>query len=79
MASVPSPAVVKRIIVSTAENIGAPADQQGAGLLDAYQAVEAAASYPGTSKTSSGTAILKGSTQLNAVGEPGSNQTFTER
>ena len=76
--SVPSPAVVKRIIVSTAENIGAPADQQGAGLLDAYQAVEAAASYPGTSAPSSGTAILKGSTQLNAVGEPGSDQTFTD-
>ncbi len=76
--SVPSPAVVKRIIVSTAEDIAAPAEQQGAGLLDAYQAVLAAASYPGTSAPSRGTSILKSSTQLNAVGQPGSDQTLTE-
>ena len=41
----PSPAVVKQIIVSTAENINAPADQQGAGMIDAYEAVLAAKSY----------------------------------
>ena len=41
----PSPAVVKQIIVSTAENINAPADQQGAGMIDAYAAVLAAKSY----------------------------------
>ena len=76
--SAPSPAMVKRIIVSTAENIAAPADQQGAGLLDAYQAVKAAASYPGASVRPSGTAVLKSSTQLNAVGQPGSRQQFTE-
>ena len=46
----PSPATVKRIIVSTAQNIGAPGDQQGAGLLDAYQAVLAAASYHGRTR-----------------------------
>jgi len=72
----PSPAVVKQIIVSTAQNINAPADQQGAGLLDAYQAVLAAASYH-VSKPR-GHAILDSATQLNAVGQPGTTEHFTE-
>ncbi len=62
----PSPAVVKQIIVSTAENIDAPANQQGAGLIDAYQAVLAAASYHAVKRA--GHAILESATQLNAVG-----------
>ncbi len=74
----PTPAVVKQIIVSTAEDINAPGDQQGAGLLDAYQAVRAASSYPGTTAHPGGTAILKRSTQLNAVGQPGSMQRLSE-
>jgi hypothetical protein len=72
----PSPAVVKQIIVSTAENINAPGDQQGAGLIDAYAAVLAAKSYH-VSKTT-GHALLKSATQLNAVGEPGTTEKFTE-
>ena len=74
----PTPAVVKQIIVSTAEDINAPGNQQGAGLLDAYQAVRAASSYPGTTVHPTGTAILKRSTQLNAVGQPGSMQRLSE-
>ncbi len=72
----PSPAVVKQIIVSTAENINAPADQQGAGLIDAYAAVLAAKSYH-VSKTT-GHALLASATQLNAVGAPGTTEQFTE-
>jgi hypothetical protein len=72
----PSPAVVKQIIVSTAENIDAPANQQGAGMIDAYQAVLAAASYH-LSKPK-GHAILESATQLNAVGQPGATEHFTE-
>jgi hypothetical protein len=72
----PSPAVVKQIIVSTAENIDAPADQQGAGMIDAYQAVLAARSYHSTKPA--GHAILASSTQLNAVGHPGTTENFTE-
>jgi hypothetical protein len=74
----PTPAVVKQIIVSTAEDIAAPADQQGAGLLDAYQAVEAAASYPGATAHPTGTALLDSATQLNAVGQPGTSQKLSD-
>ena len=65
----PSPAVVKKIIVSTAQDISAPAEQQGAGLVDAYQAVLAARSYPGPrTQAKKGHAILESATQLNAIG-----------
>jgi hypothetical protein len=73
----PSPATVKQIIVSTAEDISAPGEQQGAGLLDAYAAVQAAASYPGSSQVS-GHALLDSSTQLNAVAPVSTPQTFSE-
>ena len=72
----PSPAVVKQIIVSTAQNIDAPADQQGAGMIDAYQAVLAAASYHKSKPT--GHAILVSPTQLNAVGQPGTTEHLAE-
>lgn len=74
----PSPAVVKKIIVSTAQDIAAPADQQGAGLVDAYQAVRAAASYAGASTAAVGNAVLDSATQLNAVAQPGTGVRFEE-
>ena len=77
----PSPAVVKRIILSTAQDISAPADQQGAGLVDAYQAVLAARSYPGVGRTQSrkGHAILDSATQINAVGATSHAEHLTEK
>lgn len=74
----PTPAVVKKIIVSTAQNIDAPAEQQGAGMVDAYQAVLAARSYRGSTKHAKGSSILKSATQLNAVGQKGATQHFSE-
>jgi hypothetical protein len=73
----PSPAVVKQIIVSTAENINAPGEQQGAGMIDAYAAVLAAKSYH--VKKTAGHTILASATQLNAVGRPGATEKFTEK
>jgi subtilisin family serine protease len=71
----PSPAVVKQIIASTASDIGAPAEQQGAGLIDAYKAVEAAESYQSTAV---GRTLLASSSQLNATGPAGTPQTLTD-
>lgn len=47
----PTPAMIKDILTSTATNIDAPADQQGAGLLNVYAAVKAAQQMPGTTYT----------------------------
>ncbi|HUA41371.1 MAG TPA: hypothetical protein VMA32_07395 [Streptosporangiaceae bacterium] len=74
----PTPAVVKQIIVSTAQNIDAPAEQQGAGMIDAYQAVLAARSYSGSTKGAAGNSILKSATQLNAAGQPGASEQLSE-
>lgn len=41
----PSPALVKQILVSTATDVSAPAEQQGSGLLNVLAAVRAATTY----------------------------------
>jgi hypothetical protein len=50
----PTPAMVKEILTSTAADIGAPADQQGSGLLDVDAAVKAAQQEPGTTLSHKG-------------------------
>jgi hypothetical protein len=71
--SSPTPAQVKQILTSTATDIGAPSDQQGAGLLNVYAAVLAARQMPGTSQpNSSPPELVDTPTQLDVQGASGS-------
>ena len=74
----PTPALVRQILLSTADDIGAPADQEGTGLVDAYQAVLAAASAPGSTVPTVGDAVLDSSPSLHADGAPGTTETLPE-
>jgi hypothetical protein len=64
----PTPAQVKEILVSTATDLGAPATEQGAGLLNSFKAVQLAESI-GASPV--GSTLLKSASQLHAAGKPG--------
>jgi Subtilase family len=67
----PTAAAVKQILLSTATDRGAPATEQGAGLLNSLKAVELAASAPGHG---SAEPTLKLSVnQLNYTGKPGTS------
>jgi hypothetical protein len=72
----PAPALVKQILVSSATDLGLPATEQGAGLLNSYQAVLLAESvHTADGKPKSvGNSLLLSSNQLNAVGAPGTEQ-----
>ncbi|HUC56904.1 MAG TPA: hypothetical protein VMA95_05845 [Streptosporangiaceae bacterium] len=74
----PTPALVKQILVSTASDLGAPANEQGAGLLNSYKAVQLAESIHTSdgSPSVTGTTLLKSPTQLNAVAKPGDREDF---
>jgi hypothetical protein len=66
----PTPAMVKDILTSTATDISAPADQQGAGLLNIYAAVRAAQQMPGSTLTHSGAgALVATPSQLDLAGD----------
>jgi len=77
--SLPSPALVKQILTSTADDIQAPADLQGSGLLDAYRAVLAAESYKAPAKAHTSGPLLESTPQFNSVAAEGTSQTFTEQ
>lgn len=73
----PSPARVKHLLTSTASDLGLPTFEQGAGLLDARAAVEAALTSPGAKKAPKGLSsnILVDKSQVSLSGKPGSTQT----
>jgi hypothetical protein len=69
----PSPAVVKQDLLSTATDVGAPATQQGAGLLNSLRAVELAASTPAKPV---GQTLRVSANQFNAVAAPGTKESW---
>jgi hypothetical protein len=85
--ALPAPALVKQIIMSTATSLGAPADEQGAGLVNAYHAVQLAESV-GLSHGTGSTLLTDVSSvspanptprqgQINGLGAPGTPVTAT--
>ncbi|HEY3831152.1 MAG TPA: S8 family serine peptidase [Acidimicrobiia bacterium] len=74
----PTPALVKQIITSTATDLHAPADEQGAGLVNALKAVQLAESIHDTngSPTAVGNALLESTSSLSATGAPGASKVF---
>ena len=68
----PTPALVKQIIMSTATDLGAPAFEQGAGLINSLAAVNAALSVDarGGFPRAQGQSVLNNPTSANATGLP---------
>ena len=71
----PTPAMIKDILTGTATSIDAPADQQGAGLLNVYAAVRAAQQMPGTTYDrgpGDAPSLISTPSQLDITGDGGS-------
>ncbi len=67
----PSPALVEQLLTSTATDLNAPSDEEGAGELNTLAAVQAAESY-NRPNDSVGNNLLVGPTQLDLEGDAGS-------
>ena len=70
----PSPQLVKQIIVSSAQDLGAPADRQGAGLVNTLKAVQLAESIDDGTPT--GNALFVRQSSLNATVNAGQAAQF---
>lgn len=73
--ALPPAPLVEQIIVSTATDLGAPADHQGAGLVNALKAVQLAESI-GNARPQ-GSTLLVSKTSLNATVNAGQSHTFS--
>ena len=72
--STPAPALVKQILLSTATDLGIPSQEQGAGLLNSYHAVQLAESIGRSART--GSTLLESATQLDYAGLPGTSKSW---
>ena len=72
----PTPALVKQILTSTATDLGAPAVEQGSGLVNTYKAVLLAQSIGNGPWGAVGQSLLLSQTQFNGIGMPGSTQSW---
>ena len=76
----PTPALVKQIIMSTAADMGAPAFEQGSGLINALAAVNAALSVQdanGGPKTARGDSLLYAPTESSITDMPGTHESLS--
>jgi hypothetical protein len=75
----PTPDLVKRIITSTADDLGIPAQEQGAGIADALKAVQAAMSVHDGNwmPAAQGSSLLLSRTSFDSTATAGSQHTFT--
>jgi Subtilase family/Peptidase inhibitor I9 len=77
----PTPQLVKQIIVSSATDLNVPAEEQGAGLVNALKAVRLALSVHDGSgvPAAQGRSLLVNQTRLSATAPAGSTQSFPVR
>ncbi len=75
----PTPALVDELIESTADDLNVVGAEQGAGLVDAYRAVEAAVSVHTSdgSPKAVGNTLIASADQFDATGTPGTVHHFT--
>ncbi|WP_371658152.1 S8 family serine peptidase [Streptomyces sp. NBC_00280] len=73
----PAPGLVKRLLTGTATDLGVPADEQGAGLLNTDAAVRAARALDTTGGRADSTSLVPSAAQLDLTGRPGTAHSTT--